>query len=213
MHPQTQLYPIIPYNFNPAAFAALSPSTSTHHPSLPRPPSPPTAASKSFNAPFKISSSNVPGCSHTLLIPSFLASSSTSFVIFGGVMIDTEVWVGSGRAVRFGKVAYSLISFSGHGGYALMVEEEGLMGVTVSLWCVYQVNTVLVSSHPFVLPLRFVGASLEQRKAYSCAQTLWDHCSRPQPQNTAQRRILLPQLQLPSYSNGCPRRCGSCGWS
>jgi hypothetical protein len=57
-------------------------------------------------------------------------------------MIETEVSVGCGRAERFGRVEYSLISSSGQGGNALMLGAEGLMGVTGREWCVYHVNTV-----------------------------------------------------------------------
>lgn len=57
-------------------------------------------------------------------------------------MIETEVSAGFGSAERLGTVAYSLISSSGQGGYALILEADGFMGVTGRAWCVYHVNTV-----------------------------------------------------------------------
>ena len=85
----------------PAAFATLSPSTSTHQPSPPLPPSPPTPVSfHPSSISFRISSSKLPGCNQTPLIPSFFASSSTFFVTFGGVIMETDVSVGWGRRER-----------------------------------------------------------------------------------------------------------------
>lgn len=75
------------------------------------------------------------------MIPNFFASSNTFTVTFGGVMIDTEVSAGCGRAERFGRVGYSTISSAGKGGKALMEEDDGFMGVTGREWCVYHVNT------------------------------------------------------------------------
>lgn len=65
---------------------------------------------------------------------------------FGGVIIDTEVVVGDGSAESDGSVAYVCRSCGKGvegvgGGRAVMVAEEGLMGVTGRVWWVYQVNT------------------------------------------------------------------------
>lgn len=198
-------------SFNPAARPTLSPSTRTHHPSPPCPPSPPTAALNSFFANSKISSSKVPGCNQTPWMPSFFASSSTFFVTFGGVIMDTDVSVGCGSAERLGKVGYSLISRSGHGGYALMVGAEGLMGVAGMEWWVYQVNTgqLLMSVKRVEDPQVSVGdprrlALIVERKScqiwhgcfnssrmtYFYDRTWLDHCLRQQRRNTAPKRRL-----------------------
>jgi len=76
-------------------------------------------------------------------MPNFFASSKTLTVTFGGVIIETEVWVGCGRAERLGSVGYSVRSRAGQGGKAFMCGEEGLMGVTGREWWVYQVKTIL----------------------------------------------------------------------
>lgn len=113
---------------------AFSPSTSTHQPSDPIPPSPPTAALKFFAAYPRISSSNVPGCSHTAGMPSSFASCSTFSVTFGGVMMETAVVVGMGNAERLGIAAWVAES-------AVIEGAVGLMGVTGRECSRYQAKT------------------------------------------------------------------------
>lgn len=82
----------------PAALIALSPSTSTHHPSPPLVPSanPPTAApSHSLSANSSSSSPKLPGCNHTALTPASFASFNNSLVTLGGVMTLKLVLAGS----------------------------------------------------------------------------------------------------------------------
>lgn len=129
---------VYPHNFRflPAALAARSPSTKTHQPSPPTvpPSSPPTPPSNSLRAYPNISSSYVPGCNHTLLTPKAFASSKTFRVTFGGVIIETPVSLGLGRAERDGRVGYSVRP-------TLMAGEEGLMGVAGRPRAVYHAKT------------------------------------------------------------------------
>lgn len=139
----------------PAAFRALSPSTRTHHPSLPRPPSPATTAS---NAPSSLaylstSSSNAPGCNQTAGTPSFRASLRTSRVAAGGVMMETDVSFGFSRADRFGAVVKSWPR-------ALMEAEPGLMGVTGSDRAAYQAKTAPCQRSHFHHEVSIPGSSL-----------------------------------------------------
>jgi hypothetical protein len=84
-------------------FIALSPSTSTHHPSLPLPPSPPTALpSNSLSAYSKPSVSKLPGCSQTAWAPAAFASTRTwsEFVHVSGVgneVLRSCTWDYGGR--------------------------------------------------------------------------------------------------------------------
>lgn len=141
---QNQQTHLLTHNFPStlsASLRALSPSTSTHHPSYPAPPSAATQFSKPSRAYPSTRSSKVPGCNHTLLTPSPLASSRIFCVTRGGVMIETPVEGGSGSCDREGRVLYVWMSKAGHGGYAFMVVEVGLIGVTGRVWCVYHVKT------------------------------------------------------------------------
>lgn len=123
----------------PACFSALSPSTSTHHPSFPAPPSPKTAALKppSFRK-FTTSSLKLPGCSHTAGMPRLLASRRTASVAAGGVTMDREVWVGAGRRSMEGSAGKGVETEG-----SVMVDEVGLMGVVGRLWSWYHLKTVV----------------------------------------------------------------------
>lgn len=69
------------------------------------------------------------------LLPSFLASSSTLRVTGGGVIMDTEVSLGSGRSERALTVGTSegLPAASGRDGTA-MVAAAGLIGMAWMSW-------------------------------------------------------------------------------
>lgn len=100
---QIQLNYLVNYSFwlvhcTPAASRPSSPSTSTHHPSPPRPPSPAVTASKCFSANCSTAASKVPGCSQTAGIPAECASWSSGSDTAGGVTIDNDVCEGDGRA-------------------------------------------------------------------------------------------------------------------
>lgn len=75
-----------------------SPSTSTHQPSPPLPPSPPTPALNSLFAYSNPSASKLPGCNHTAGIPASFACLRIVRVMEGGVMMESEVSPGRGRA-------------------------------------------------------------------------------------------------------------------
>lgn len=102
---------IISYSFcdvhcTPAASRPSSPSTNTHHPSLPRPPSPAITASKCFWANCMTASSKVPGCSQTAGIPTEWASCNSGNDTAGGVTTDSDVCAGDGRTAGEATVVY-----------------------------------------------------------------------------------------------------------
>lgn len=76
------------------------------------------------------------------LLPSFLASSSTFRVTGGGVMMDTEVSLGSGSSDRDLTVGISagLPAASGRDGTA-MEGAAGLIGMAWMSWWRYQAKT------------------------------------------------------------------------
>ena len=80
-----------------AALSALSPSTKIHHPSAPTVPlsKPPMPLVNSL-AKFNVSSSKLPGCSHTAGIPASRASLRMALVMGGCVMTLSEVSWGCG---------------------------------------------------------------------------------------------------------------------
>jgi hypothetical protein len=82
----------------PAASNPSSPSTNTHQPSDPRPPSPAITASKCDRANSSTALSNVPGCSQTAGIPTEWASCNRGRVTAGGVTTDKDVCAGDSRA-------------------------------------------------------------------------------------------------------------------
>lgn len=126
----------------PAARRPLSPSTSTHQPPCPLPPSPATTAPWYLSASSASSpranaitdSSQVPGCSHTAGMPSFFASLSTLRVTGAGVITEREVCSGSGRSESDLIVGCTPNGVSIEG-------LAGLMGVTGREWAWYQVKT------------------------------------------------------------------------
>lgn len=77
----------------------------------------------------------MPGCSHTAGTPRPFASSNTFCVIFGGVIIETAVVDGEGRAERDGTAGWAAER-------AVMVAAVGLMGVTGRDWLRYHAKTV-----------------------------------------------------------------------
>lgn len=78
------------------------------------------------------------------LLPSFLASSSTFSVTGGGVMMDTEVSLGSGKAERSLTVGISegLPAASGREG-TVIVAAAGLIGIAWMSWWRYQAKTFI----------------------------------------------------------------------
>lgn len=103
-------------------------------------------------------SSNVPGCSQTAGMPRRRASRKTRSVTGGGVMMDTAVSRGCGRAARSGTVGYSRPA-------TVMLGEDGLMGVAGRLRAVYQAKTAASGRED----------EEELEKTYSCSQT-WPCC-------------------------------------
>ena len=90
--------------------------------------------------------SKLPGCNHTALIPTLLASANTCSVTLGGVMMETAVSCGVAKAERDGAVGYCGSSLGRKGssresGGISMLAEWGLIGVTGREWCRYQTNT------------------------------------------------------------------------
>ena len=121
---------------------AFSPCTSKHQPSYCllglSPSNPPTAApGKSCLASSRISSSKVPGWSHTDRTPASLASLRSVLVTEGGVMTDREVEFASERAEGDGTVLKDLDE-------TVMEEARGLSGVGVMDWVRYQAKTLKI---------------------------------------------------------------------
>lgn len=68
-------------------------------------------------------------------------------VIFGEVMIETEVSVGLGRADKFGSVLKDVVSWEENwlfleGAKAVMLVADGLMGITSRSCSRYQTKTI-----------------------------------------------------------------------